>query len=143
MSYNSDLAMLLPLPFRRGEGRGDGSLRVVHPTVPSVRESNSQNEPQSKMDPMKTIIRSFLITTGLSLLTLGTQAQTYSIDWDVIAGGGGTSTGGVYSVSSTIGQHVAGGSLSGGGYSLAAGFWALYAVATPGAPTLSIFSLDP
>ena len=35
-------------------------------------------------------------------------AQQYSIDWYKIAGGGGTSTGGVYSVSGTIGQHDAG-----------------------------------
>src|SRR5271165_812338 len=95
------------------------------------------------MNPMKTIIKSFLITTGLSLLTLGTQAQSYSIDWDVIAGGGGTTTGGVYSVSSTIGQIVAGGSLAGGAYSFSSGFWSLYAVATSGAPALSILLSDP
>lgn len=88
---------------------------------------------------MKTITKSCLILGGLFLLTLETQAQNYSIDWDVIAGGGGTATGGVYSVSSTIGQHVAGGSLTGGGYSLAGGFWALYAVPTTSAPLLSIF----
>jgi hypothetical protein len=94
---------------------------------------------------MKTIIKSFLIAAGLSLLTLGTRAQTYSIDWNVIAGGGGTTTGGVYSVSSTIGEHVAGGSLTGGGYSLAAGFWALYNTATApiaGAPALTILLSD-
>ena len=28
--------MIPPLPFRRGEGRGEGSLGVVYPTVPSV-----------------------------------------------------------------------------------------------------------
>ena len=38
----------------------------------------------------------------------GVRAQSYSIDWFKIAGGGGTSTGGVYSVSGTIGQHDAG-----------------------------------
>jgi hypothetical protein len=31
------------------------------------------------------------------------SAQSYSIDWFTIDGGGGTSTGGVYSVSGTIG----------------------------------------
>ena len=36
-------------------------------------------------------------------------AQPYSIDWFKIAGGGGTSTGGNYSLSGTIGQHDAGG----------------------------------
>src|SRR5258706_12747599 len=28
--------MILPLPFGRGEGRGEGSRRVVYPRVPSV-----------------------------------------------------------------------------------------------------------
>ena len=67
------------------------------------------------------------------------SAQSYSIDWSKVAGGGGTSTGGVYSVSGTIGQHDAGGPMTGGTYSLTGGFWALYAVQTPGAPTLRIF----
>ena len=35
-------------------------------------------------------------------------AQSYQIDWFTIDGGGGTSTGGVYSVSGTIGQPDAG-----------------------------------
>jgi hypothetical protein len=65
-------------------------------------------------------------------------AQSYSIDWYKIAGGGGTSANGQYSVSGTIGQHEAGGPMAGGGYSLTGGFWALYAVQTPGAPTLFI-----
>jgi hypothetical protein len=65
--------------------------------------------------------------------------QTYSIDWFKIAGGGGTSTGGVYSVSGTIGQHDAGGPMTGGQFSLTGGFWALpVAVQTAGAPLLSI-----
>jgi hypothetical protein len=65
-------------------------------------------------------------------------AQSYSIDWYKIAGGGGTSTGGVYSVSGTIGQHDAGGPMTGGNFSLTGGFWALYAVQTPGTPVLSV-----
>jgi hypothetical protein len=70
---------------------------------------------------------------------VSTFAQTYSIDWYKIAGGGGTSTGGVYAVSGTIGQHDAGGPMTGGNYSLTGGFWALVSVVqTPGAPTLYI-----
>jgi hypothetical protein len=65
-------------------------------------------------------------------------AQSYSVDWYKIAGGGGTSTGGVYAVSGTIGQHDAGGPMTGGNYSLTGGFWSLYAVQTLGAPMLSI-----
>ena len=48
------------------------------------------------------------------------------------------STGGVYSVSGTIGQPDASGAVTGGNYSLTGGFWSLYAVQTPGAPALSI-----
>jgi hypothetical protein len=67
------------------------------------------------------------------------KAQTsFTIEWSAVAGGGGTSTGGVYSVSGTLGQPNAGGPLAGGNFSLTGGFWALYAVQTPGAPWLTI-----
>ena len=78
---------------------------------------------------------------GLCVLTstfcLGARGQ-YAIDWSTIDGGGGTSTGGVYSVTGTIGQPDAGATMTGGQYSLTGGFWSLYAVQTPGAPLLSI-----
>jgi hypothetical protein len=75
---------------------------------------------------------------GLFAVTSGLKAQSYSIDWHKVAGGGGTSTGGVYSVSGTIGQPDAG-VLSGGNYSLVGGFWGIIAaVQTPGAPVLTI-----
>jgi hypothetical protein len=76
---------------------------------------------------------------SLLLLALcsGAQAQ-YTIDWHTIDGGGGTSTGGVYSVSGTIGQPDAG-TLTGGNYSVFGGFWGgVVAVQTPGAPRLSV-----
>jgi len=75
--------------------------------------------------------------TLCSLLSIA-SAQNYSVDWYKVSGGGGTSTGGVYSVSGTIGQHDAGGPLAGGSYSLYGGFWSLFAVQTPGAPLLTI-----
>ena len=55
-------------------------------------------------------------------------AQQYTVDWYKISDGGGTSTGGVYSVSGTIGQPDASGAMSGGQYSVTGGFWSLYAV---------------
>jgi hypothetical protein len=65
-------------------------------------------------------------------------AQSYSIDWFSIDGGGGTVTGGVYSISGTIGQADAG-HLSGGNYTIEGGFWSILgAVQTPGAPTLRV-----
>jgi hypothetical protein len=73
----------------------------------------------------------------ISAFSLLVSAQTYSIDWHKIAGGGGTSTGDVYSVSGTIGQHDATSQLlTGGNYSLTGGFWSLLSVVqTPGAPS--------
>ena len=66
-------------------------------------------------------------------------AAQYSIDWFTIDGGGGTSTGGVYSVTGTIGQPDAV-AMSGGNFVLQGGFWSIVAaVQTPGAPSLSIF----
>jgi len=62
----------------------------------------------------------------------------YSIDWFTLDGGGGTSTGGVYAVSGTIGQPDAG-KLAGGKYTVDGGFWGIIAaVQTPGRPLLSI-----
>ena len=84
---------------------------------------------------MKTLL--FTLTLSASVLTA--PAQNYAIDWFKIAGGGGTSTGGVYAVSGTIGQHDAGGPMTNGPYSLVGGFWVLpILVQTPGAPTLYI-----
>ena len=76
---------------------------------------------------------------GFLLLALCSSAQAqYTIDWHTIDGGGGTSTGGVYSVSGTIGQPDAG-KMSGGNYTIDGGFWGIIAaVQTPGAPLLSI-----
>ncbi len=87
---------------------------------------------------MKTRIQ--FVIVGLLFLgfRLQTEAQSYSIDWYKIAGGGGTSTNGQYSLSGTIGQHDAGGPMTGGDFSLTGGFWALFAVQTPGAPVLTI-----
>ena len=79
-----------------------------------------------------------LFTTGLVLATRA-LAQSYSIDWFTIDGGGGTSTSGVFSVSGTIGQPDASGALTNGQYSVTGGFWGIIAaIQTPGAPILTI-----
>ena len=89
-----------------------------------------------QLNYMKKLLAIFLL---LRLLTTLVRAQTYSIDWHKIAGGGGTSTGGVYSISGTIGQHDASTPLTSGPYSLTGGFWAIIsAVQTPGLPNLTI-----
>jgi hypothetical protein len=73
------------------------------------------------------------------------RAQDYSIDWFTIDGGGGTSAGGVYSLSGIIGQPDGGGPFTGGQYSIIGGFWALLptALQVGGAPTLTIVSAGP
>jgi len=81
----------------------------------------------------------FILHSFYCLPALG---QSYSLDWYKISGGG-SSTGGPmigtnYSVSGTIGQPDASGAMHGGNYSVTGGFWSLYAVQTPGAPSLTI-----
>ena len=74
--------------------------------------------------------------TTLSLIILGlvaglaghASAQTYEITWYTIDGGGEMFTfGGDYELSGTIGQHDAG-TLAGGEYELAGGFWPVAAM---------------
>jgi hypothetical protein len=79
-----------------------------------------------------------LLLSTLNFQPSTASAQPYSIDWSTIDGGGGTSTGGVYSVTGTIGQPDAG-AMSGGNYTLQGGFWGIIAaVQTAGAPWLTI-----
>jgi hypothetical protein len=74
---------------------------------------------------------------ALLLAALELRAQSYSVDWHKITGGGGASSNGNYSVTGTIGQPDAGGAMSGGNYSATGGFWSLISVVqTPGAPML-------
>ena len=79
------------------------------------------------------------VVTLVTLLTLVTSAiaQTYTLDWFTIDGGGGTSSRGSYSFSGTIGQPDAG-VLSGGNYAFVGGFWSGVVIETPGAPVLTI-----
>jgi len=79
-----------------------------------------------------------LAILAVPLFTPSLQAQTYSIDWSTVDGGGGASTGGIYTVSGTVGQPDAG-TMSGGDYALVGGFWGIVAaVQAPGAPYLTI-----
>ena len=90
------------------------------------------------------ISKAFLVSLVFWLVTNASSvvAQNYSIDWYKIAGGGGTSIGGEFSLAGTIGQHDAGTAMTGGTYSLTGGYWALSAVQNPGAPLLTIFLTD-
>lgn len=81
-----------------------------------------------------------VVVLGLAneLTAFNTRAQSYNIDWFTVDGGGGTSTGSVYSVSGSIGQPDSG-VLTGGDYGIEGGFWSVVSlVQSPGAPFLSI-----
>jgi hypothetical protein len=70
---------------------------------------------------------------GLAVLTIaGVALAQPTIPWYTIDGGGGTSTGGTFTLSGTIGQPDAG-VLTGGSFVLRGGFW--NGVNAPGLPT--------
>ena len=84
-------------------------------------------------------MKHILLVLGIPVLCSRAAFAQYSIDWSTIDGGGGTSTGGVYSVSGTLGQPDAGGPMTNGQYSVTGGFWVLpVAVQSVGAPLLTI-----
>ncbi len=104
----------------------------------SIRLALPAKQKRRPVGAVQTLARVFALLFLLFAASFSVQAQSYSIDWSTIDGGGGTSTGGVYSVSGTIGQPDAG-AMSGGNYTLEGGFWGIIAaVQTPGAPLLSI-----
>lgn len=68
---------------------------------------------------MKTFLL-LLLATALPL-----RAADFSVGWFTVDGGGGTSVGGGYSVSGTVGQPDPGPLLTGGHFTVAGGFWVL------------------
>lgn len=91
------------------------------------------------------ILRSIQMIVGIGAVLLGAvapaTAQGYSIDWYSIDGGGGTSSGGGYTLTGTIGQPDAG-KLSGGSFELTGGFMSVVtAVQSPDAPVLAVARL--
>lgn len=84
---------------------------------------------------MKSILQ--LSTLVALLMSDHCSAQQFSINGSVIAGGGGTASGGHFQVTGTIAQAEAGPRLTGECFSVDSGFWGHYAaISTPGAPTL-------
>ena len=68
--------------------------------------------------------------TLLVMLVSSTALGQYDISWHTINSGGGTSSGGAYTLKGTIGQPEAG-VMSGGKYELLGGFW-------PGGPLCTV-----
>lgn len=73
-----------------------------------------------------------VVFIGLLLLTsvVLAGADSFNLAWWTVDGGGGTSSGGDYTLSGTIGQADAG-QMQGGDYQLHGGFWAPIAAAQP------------
>lgn len=67
----------------------------------------------------------------LSMLAAGAGAQTLDVTRHVVAGGGGHSVGGNFSMSGTVGQPDASASISGGAFEVRGGFWMAAARAGP------------
>ena len=78
------------------------------------------------MNLTQNTIRRLLITTIAPAVVTGlaqsASAQPFDISWYTIDCGGGTSTGGAFQLSGTIGQHDTG-VMSGGQYTLTGGYW--------------------
>jgi hypothetical protein len=142
-----------PLPQERENRRPHSRETTAHRSVTRLAGTEPGVAKATKPDEFSSDAAWLTLSQGeragmrasvglISLLLLSAavvHAQNYSIDWFKVAGGGGTSTGGVYSVSGTIGQPDASGALIGGNYSVTGGFWSLIAaVQTPDAPLLTI-----
>jgi len=58
----------------------------------------------------------------IALFVATTLAADFTVDWHTVDGGGGTSSGGTFALSGTVGQHDAG-AMAGGNFELTGGFW--------------------
>jgi len=75
-----------------------------------------------------TITASAMALTAAFGQLAGPAPGTYDLSWNTVDGGGGSpgngsSTGGAYEVSGTIGQADAGPTMTGGSFQLVGGFW--------------------
>jgi hypothetical protein len=69
-----------------------------------------------------------IVFSVMALMITASMAQqfgpgTYDLSWHTIDGGGGTSLGGAFALSGTVGQPDAGPALAGGAFTLEGGFW--------------------
>jgi hypothetical protein len=81
-------------------------------------------------------VRLVLIAVVMGIIP-GLRAEPYGVDRYLFTGGGGTSSGGGYTLTSSIGQPEAG-KLTGGAFTLEGGFWPGLIVPSEAAPTLLI-----
>jgi hypothetical protein len=72
---------------------------------------------------MKTKVASLISLLILASAAFAQSGGPFTITKSVIAGGGGTSSGGTFTLDGTIGQAAAGTTSTGGNFSLTGGFW--------------------
>lgn len=75
------------------------------------------------MDIKKIVAAVGLATILFSTLAVAQSGGQFTITKSVIAGGGGQSSGGQFTIDGTIGQSIAGTSSTGGQFDLTGGFW--------------------
>ena len=123
-----------PQPARRPQPG-----RAAAASLPAAAQSARQTAP-GRARPTGWHPQPWRLVAGLLSMWAGVaaaQAQL-AVPWHTVDGGGGTSTGGVFRVSGTIGQPDAG-QMSSGLFTLPGGFWSVVAVQTPGAPYLTLW----
>ena len=76
-----------------------------------------------KLSKLLLFVSLLALLASLALSFAAAQTSgTFDLSWSSVDGGGGSSSGGSYALSGTIGQSDAG-HLSGGNFSLGGGFW--------------------
>src|SRR5438309_6053612 len=88
----------------------------------------------------KRVLVGFVLLMTAHLASLAQSGGTFTITKSVIATGGGSASGGTFSMDGTIGQSLAGTTSAGGTFSLQSGFWA--GGSSPVAVRRSLFDFD-
>lgn len=109
-------------------------MKVLKLKVKAAKRKRALQAVRFKV-PIQFVLLPFFATA------LSINAQSYSMNWHKIAGGGGSSAGGTYQASGTVGQPDATVATTGSSYSMTGGFWSLVSVIqTAGMPALYITS---
>src|SRR5687767_3756668 len=78
------------------------------------------------LSPVACLVSLVSLCLSVTVVVLNANAQSggqFTITKSVIAGGGGASSAGTFTLAGTIGQPLAGGPSSGANFSLISGFW--------------------
>ena len=113
-------------------------LRRDKSTRPRLRRGEQGDRISAFRLPSSVICLLFGVLLTFLAITISVRAQSYSVDGLTVAGGGGTSSNGQYSVSGIPQCGTSTGPMSGGTYSLTGGFRAIFVLQTSGAPVLTV-----